>query len=170
MKRISVSGLAVLLLLAAGCVSERVAPVASIRPTLPKLKDYSLYLEIPESRRVVKPAESPALTFMLRNLGRKDVRLVEWQVDEVRNLHYYYRPYDPQILTFDPADPGWKEYLPEQSGPLRYSVLDLSPFNRVFVNLPVPFIDRPGIYMVVGELLLTAVDVRSDITIIEITK
>lgn len=171
MRLINVSLLAASLLAwgLAGCVSEKPA-IASIRPVLPKLKDYNLHLEIPETRRVLNPSGNSELAFMLRNLGKKDVDLVEWQVDEVKNLHYYYRPYDSKVLAFDPADPEWKEYLPDQSGPLRYSVLELSPYNRVFINLPVPFIGRPGIYMVVGELLLTAVDVRSEVTIIEITK
>lgn len=157
------------LLFLGGCVSER-KKVESIRPVLPKLKDYNLSLEIPKTRRILSAAKDPQLTFMLRNLGKKKVDLVEWQVDETRNVHYYYRPYDPKITAFDPRDPGWKEYLPKQSANPHYSVLEMTSHNRVFIPLPVPFINEPGVYMVVGELLMTAVDVRSEITTVEVTK
>ena len=60
--------------------------------------------------------------------------------------------------------------MPKQSANPHYSVLEMTPHNRVFIPLPVPFINEPGVYMVVGELLMTAVDVRSEITTVEVTK
>ncbi len=172
MKRINsvLFAAALALLVAAGCVSTKSQPAESIRPVLPKLKEYSLKLEIPETRRHFSASSGDLLPFLLRNTGTKSIDLVEWQVDETKNMHYYYRPYEGEMVEFDRKDPRWKEYLPDQSGPLRYNAFAISPYNRVFIDLPMPFIKQPGVYMIVGELLLTAVDVQTEVTVIEITK
>ncbi|OGV34080.1 MAG: hypothetical protein A2020_01275 [Lentisphaerae bacterium GWF2_45_14] len=144
---------------------------------LRKLKDYSLSLEAVSIKRSFKRGEDAVVTFRLTNIGKRELVVYEWMMDEESNIVIYYIPFSPALKRFDKG--LWNSETPSLTEKPRRSVLTLNTGNSVYVDKKLKFVKElnplsvpeSGMkYLIVGELNLSTVAVRSPITEITITK
>lgn len=157
-----------------GCKStpakSNVIPTRSpVKAFYPKLKDYTLELNAIVSGKTLVPGEASVINFKLRNAGTKLIQLDEWYQNDSDNLRLYYRPYATGI-NFDKFDKKeWKCIEPELTPPTHHYVLVISPNNIVFFEKKIDFykkisaadLSRNKKFLIIGELSLNSVDVRS---------
>jgi len=165
---------AVAVLVLPGCKStpakSSAAPTRSpLKQFYPKLKDYTLEMDAIVPNKAFSPAEVAVVNFRLRNAGTKPVQIDEWYQNDSDNLRIYYRPYSADV-NYDKFDKKeWKCVEPELTPPIHHYVLVVSPGNIVFFEKKMDFykklsaadLDRNKRYLIVGELALNSVDVRS---------
>jgi hypothetical protein len=140
------------------------------RESYQKLKDYKFDLNLVHPGRSFAPTDEITLNFRLKNLGDKPVRIDEWFMSEPDNLRIYYRPWQKNIFEFDKNDKNWKCIEPVHAINANRFELIVSPGNVVFIekklNLSksVAVVELTGKrYLIVAELALTSVDVRSGV-------
>jgi hypothetical protein len=153
------------------CVTEKVdmkrwKAHKPIKANYPEVKNYRLAL-FPIGKTQFKAGEKSQLSLCLKNINSRLVRIDEWFMNEPDNIKLYYRPFDNKITKFSP-DSGWTCIAPEYRKDANRFQLVLYPRNNVIVNKDLPFVKNstPGQwkrYMVVAELTLKSVSVRSKI-------
>lgn len=144
------------------------------RDSYAKLNDYKLDLSLAHPGRTLAPDEEFCYIFRLKNFGDKALRIDEWFMNDAENMRIYYRPLEKNIISFDRNDKAWKSIEPIHPPNANHFELIISPGNVVFVEkkinwstvLPVKELTGKR-YLIVAELALTSVDVRSGLIEIE---
>lgn len=161
----------VLALISASCSSET-PKKPSQSEMYPKLRDYSLQLNVVSTRvEYYAGEENGAMTFSMKNIGLKPLLIAEWHVMESANLNLFYAPCaageDPEKIP----DEKWKQsptFDKEDKGSIGRLPLALNPNNSVLIKVPLSFLkdlkDEGGkkmTYAVRGELNLISVKLKS---------
>ena len=162
-----------------GCVreatSKKLATRSPQRKSYAKLHKYKLKLELLTARRRFYAGEDVKITYRLKNLGRKSLRINEWYMNEPDNIRLYYMPYKAKLTSFNPKE--WILIEPDYKQPTTRFELVMSPKNMVLVDKSLPFVkaageDNPsvkrGSYYLVAELTLNSVNAKSKPVIISI--
>ena len=161
---------------ATGCVGNKVERKAKrAMGTLPQesyapLKDYKLALRT-DSRKVIRVGEGGEITYALRNLDKKSIRIIEWFSNEPDNVVIYCQPWLTGMT--EPDELGWTELsFDVRRPPIRYP-LELMPGNQVLVTKVLPFVDKlaisPGAerrFFLYAKLNLTSVSVKSPVSVL----
>jgi hypothetical protein len=166
-------------ILSSGCVreltSKKIATRSPQRKSYPKLHNYKLRLELLTARRRFYAGEDVKITYRLKNIGKKSLRINEWYMNEADNVRLYYMPYKTKITRFNPKE--WILIEPEYKLPKNRFELVMYPKNMVLIDKALPFVkaageDNPtikrGKYYLVAELTLNSVHARSKPVIITI--
>ena len=168
--------LAVAALGVAGCASaknERKAQRAM--GTLPQesyapLTDCKLALRT-DSRKILHVGEGGEITYALRNLDKKNIRIIEWFSNEPDNVIVYCQPWLTGMT--EPDEQAWMELsFDVRRPPIRYP-LELMPGNQVLVTKTLPFVDKLAIspgserrFFLRAKLNLTSVSVTSPVSVL----
>lgn len=162
---------------AAGCASSGATERKSKRAmgTLPqenyaKLTGYKLSLRT-ESRNVLRVGEGGRITFALRNLDRKSIRIDEWFSNESDNVVVCCQPWLPGMTV--PDEQAWIELSFDiRRPPIRYP-LELMNGNQVLVTKELPFVDKLAItpgserrFFIKAKLNLQSVSVESPVSVL----
>lgn len=158
----------ILTLVLTSCVTEQVGPKLKTRPPIggdfPKLSDYRLAL-YPVGNRNFIDGQTADLNLCLKNVGGNAVYIPEWYMNTPDNVKIYYRPYDEAIDAFEPTQ--WQCLAPEIKPDAYHFRLSLHPGNSVFITKELPLREMlktnapEGRYLLVGELSLSSVSLRS---------
>ena len=160
----------------AGCVSDKPERQAKrAMGTLPQesyapLADYKLQLKT-DSRKILHVGEGGEITFALRNMDDKTIRIIEWFSNEPYNVIVYCQPWLTGMTV--PDDEAWIPLsfeVPRQA--IRYP-LELMPGNQVLVTKTLPFVDKlaisPGAerrFFLRAKLNLKSVAVMSPVSVL----
>jgi len=174
-----ISSLCCITMFTSGCVrestSKKIATRSPQRKSYAKLHKYKLKLELLTSRRRFYAGEDVKITYRLKNLGSKSLRINEWYMNEPDNIRLYYMPYKRKMTRFNPKE--WILVEPEYKQPANRFELIMSPKNMVLIDKSLPFVkaageDNPtvkrGKYYLVAELTLNSISTRSKPIIISI--
>ena len=160
-----------------GCASSDQSERKSKRAmgTLPQesyapLSDYKLVLRT-DSRKIIHVGEGGNITFALRNLDKKSIRIIEWFSNEPDNVIVYCQPWLTGMTV--PDEQAWTELsFDVRRPPIRYP-LELMPGNQVLVTKELPFVDKlaisPGAerrYFLRAKLNLKSVSVTSPVSVL----
>ena len=167
---------AVVAVAAVGCTSTRPERKAKrAMGTLPQesyapLTDYKLALRT-DSRKILNVGEGGEITYALRNLDKKNIRIVEWFSNEPDNVIVYCQPWLTGMTQ--PDEQAWMELsFDVRRPPIRYP-LELMPGNQVLVTKTLPFVDKLAIspgserrFFLRAKLNLTSVSVTSPVSVL----
>ena len=141
-------------------------PQASYTP----LRDYKLVLRTTD-RKIIHVGEAGEITFALRNMDKKPIRIVEWFSNEPYNVIVYCQPWLTGMTR--PDEEAWIPLsfeIPRQA--IRYP-LELMPGNQVLVTKKLPFVEKlvisPGTerrFFLRAKLNLTSVSVTSPVSVL----
>ena len=134
------------------------------------LTDYKLALRT-DSRHVLRVGEGGRITFALRNLDKKSIRIVEWFSNESDNVIVYCQPWLTGMT--DPDEQAWTELsFDVRRPPIRYP-LELMPGNQVLVTKELPFVDKLAIkpgserrFFIRAKLNLQSVSAASPVSVL----
>jgi len=134
------------------------------------LTDYRLSLRT-DSRKTIRVGEGGEITFALRNLDKKNIRIVEWFSNEPDNVVVYCQPWLTGMTAPDEA--GWIPLdFDVRMPPIRYP-LELMPGNQVLVTKKLDFVDKMAItpgserrYFIKAKLNLKSVSVESPVSVL----
>ena len=161
----------------AGCAGADQAERKSKRAmgTLPQesyapLSDYKLVLRT-DSPKVLRVGEGGNITFALRNLDKKSIRIIEWFSNEPDNVIVYCQPWLTGMTV--PDEQAWTELsFDVRRPPIRYP-LELMPGNQVLVTKELPFVDKLAItpgserrYFIKAKLNLQSVSATSPVSVL----
>jgi len=144
---------------------------------LHKLKDYSLSLQVASAPKTFKAGQEAVVTYKLTNNGKKPLVIYEWMMNEEDNIALYRIVYSPDIKTFDKN--AWDGDIPKTAEHPKRSPLTLNPNNSVFIEKKLKFIKNIGPvelpesgikYLLIAELNLSTVSVRSQAVIITVDR
>lgn len=135
-----------------------------------KLTDYKLALRT-DSRKILHVGEGGEITFTLRNLDRKSIRIDEWYSNESDNVIVYCQPWLTGMTV--PDEQAWTELsFDVQRPPIRYP-LELMNGNQVLVTKELPFVDKLAItpgserrFFIKAKLNLQSVSVTSPVSVL----
>ncbi len=158
--------------------SKNIAVMSTNEPRrFPEIKNANAVLECVSTRRTFFSDEDIQLTFKLRNLSENRLLIYEWMRKQEDNIRLYY------FLSENPdgAPPisEWKVLAPEIKVPAKRQSIELSSWNSTLVDkifkleeigLDPNSMFGPKILLVVGELNLKSIKLRSEIVNIEIKK
>ena len=160
-----------------GCASSDQSERKSKRAmgTLPQesyapLSDYKLVLRT-DSRKIIHVGEGGNITFALRNLDKKSIRIIEWFSNEPDNVIVYCQPWLTGMTV--PDEQAWTELsFDVRRPPIRYP-LELMPGNQVLVTKELPFVDKLAItpgserrYFIKAKLNLQSVSATSPVSVL----
>ncbi|MCP3968287.1 MAG: hypothetical protein GY750_15750 [Lentisphaerae bacterium] len=159
-------------LLGTSCESSQEKPVKNhwkirspYRKSYPKLKRYNLVL-LPVTKKSFAASEPKNINFSLRNIGNNAVRIDEWFMEEADNVRFYTHPFENKMVKFDYKT--WKRWIPPMKTKTERFQLELMPGNAALIMTSMTFLDDLKLkagettrMLVVAELNLTSVDVRS---------
>ena len=160
-----------------GCASSATPERKTKRAmgTLPQenyapLTDYKLMLRT-DSRKTLRVGEGGEITYALRNLDKKTVRIVEWFSHEPDNVIVYCQPWLTGMTV--PDENAWIPLdFDLHRPPVRYP-LELMPGNQVLVTKRLDFVDKLAItpgserrYFIKAKLNLRSVSVTSPISVL----
>ena len=141
-------------------------PQASYTP----LKDYKLALRTTD-RRIIHVGAAGEITYTLRNMDKKPIRIVEWFSNEPYNVIVYCQPWLTGMTK--PDEEAWIPLsfeIPRQA--IRYP-LELMPGNQVLVTKKLPFVDKLAVssgterrFFLRAKLNLTSVSVDSPVSVL----
>ena len=161
----------------AGCSSTDQPERKSKRAmgTLPQesyapLADYKLALRT-DNRNVLRVGEGGRITFALRNLDDKSIRITEWYSNESDNVIVYCQPWLTGMTV--PDEQAWTELsFDVRRPPIRYP-LELMPGNQVLVTKVLPFVDKMAItpgserrFFIRAKLNLQSVSATSPVSVL----
>lgn len=161
-------------LLLTGCVESKVEYTKRYgfgfadRKNYKKLQDYKLSLNLSTGSREFRAGKSGELIFVLRNEGKKRIKIHEWYKFDPNNLQV-----DCQIWLpgAEKPEPGmWLDVsVPIRKPVWRYPIV-LEPGDTVFVSTKLDFLKNlvvsPGAerrYFIRAKLNLMSVDVKSSV-------
>lgn len=131
-------------LFCAGCVREVRSPKLMVGQRAGKVDltpvdsaALSLFLSNERMLRAGGPGE---ITFVLRNTGKKPVRIPEWFAYEPDNLLVYCQPWLPDMKDPDPE--GWIPLSFDLRVPVTHTGLELQPGEQVSVAKQLPFVAK----------------------------
>ena len=135
-----------------------------------KLTDYKLELRT-DGRKILRVGEGGEVTFALRNVDKKNIRIVEWFSNESDNIIVYCQPWLTGMT--EPDEQGWTELsFDVRRPPIRYP-LELMPGNQVLVTKELPFVDKMAIspgaerrFFLKAKLNLQSVSVVSPVSVL----
>lgn len=173
-KTIFMFAAAFLLLSAVGCVRTVSVPksVAGVREKeeYPRIADCKLELQMVGSH-IFSAGEPATVSFRLKNLGSKSVRIEEWRVNDNDNLLVFCQLWTPDMS--EPYPDAWIPLnggIPERS---RRSPLELYPGNLTTLSRELPFIEKLVVpekkerrYFVKAKLNLQSVELESPVSAI----
>ena len=159
-----------------GCVSDKTERKSKrAMGTLPQenyapLADYKLALRT-DSPKVIRVGEGGEVTYALRNLDKKNIRIVEWFSNEPDNVVIYCQPWLTGMS--EPDEQAWTELsFDVRRPPIRYP-LELMPGNQVLVTKVLPFVDKLAIspgserrFFLRAKLNLKSVSVTSPVSVL----
>lgn len=131
--------------MSSGCVKEieqreelGVGVIAEL-PEYPQLARYKLSLKLVSDRTLVagKPAR---VTFSLRNIDDRPLRLVEWYSNEPDNLLIYCQPWLPG--TTEPDEGLWIPLSFDVKQPATRYPLEIVSGNNVLITKELPFVEK----------------------------
>ena len=169
----SAAVVAVILTIVAGCVREE-------RPESPGFGEFrstdTQFERIKNARVTFEPvgrlsfdAGKPArLSFALKNVGGRPLRIPEWRMNEVDNIRLFCQPWLPDMTK--PDENAWMAMNDEVKKPeLRYT-LELMPSNQAIVTRDLTFVEDLVVstgaerrYFVKAELNLTSLPMSTGV-------
>ena len=173
-----------ILLLLAAAVAVGAVGCASTKPerkakramgTMPRksyapLTDYNLALRA-DSRKIIHVGEGGEITYALRNLDKKNIRIIEWFSNEPDNVIVYCQPWLTGMTA--PDEQAWMELSFDVRQPAIRYPLELMPGNQVLVTKTLPFVDKLAIspgserrFFLRAKLNLTSVSVTSPVSVL----
>ena len=134
------------------------------------LSDYKLALRT-DSRKIIRVGEGGNITFALRNLDKKSIRIVEWFSNESDNVIVYCQPWLTGMT--DPDEQAWTELsFDVRRPPIRYPQ-HLIAWHQVLVTKELPFVDKLAItpgserrYFIKAKLNLQSVSATSPVSVL----
>ncbi len=169
-------GIAVMM--TAGCVKEvkqreelGVGVIAEL-PEYPQLARYKLSLKLVGDRTLTagKPGR---VTFSLRNIDDRPLRLVEWYANEPDNLLVYCQLWLPG--TTEPDEGLWIPLSFDVKKPATRYPLEIVPGNNILVTKELPFIEKLAVspdgerrYFIKAVLNLHSVSAESPVAAIAV--
>lgn len=170
---------ALVVLLCAGCTAQKAEPPKKLgfgfpdKKYYPKLKDYSLSLELSPGSRRFQAGMPAELLFVLKNTGKKAVTLHEWYKFDPNNLQVKCQIWLPGTREPDPL--MWLDISIRPKPPIWRYPLKLQPGEVHFVStrldFPANLVIKQGgerRYFIKGRLNLKSVDVSAPPTWITI--
>ena len=135
-----------------------------------ELADYKLELRT-DKRNILRVGEGGKVTFSLRNMDKKNIRIVEWFSNETDNVIVYCQPWLTGMT--EPDEQAWTELsFDVRRPPIRYP-LELMPGNQVLVTKELPFVDKlaisPGAerrFFIKAKLNLQSVSATSPVSVL----
>ena len=138
-----------------------------------KLKDYYLVLYPVGNTKTIILDKDASINLSLRNFARKQVRINEWYMKTPHNVILYYHPFDLRVKKFIPEQ--WTKVSPDiKNEKLRFELI-LMPKTSVLITRKLDFLKDIKLkkgesrkFLMVAELNLKSVDVRSSMFSIEV--
>ena len=135
-----------------------------------ELTDYKLELRT-DGRKIIRVGEGGEVTFALRNVDKKNIRIDEWFSNEPDNVIVYCQPWLTGMTG--PDEQAWTELsFDVRRPPIRYP-LELMPGNQVLVTKELPFVDKMAIspgaerrFFLKAKLNLQSVSVTSPVSVL----
>lgn len=171
--------LALTVLFFAGCVKQEVEYTKKWgfgfkdKGNYPKLKNYDLTLELSPGAREFAAGSPGELVFILRNRGKKQVRIPEWHKFDPNNLSVQCQIWLPG--TKGPEPDMWLDISQPVKRPIWRYPVTIPPGGSLFVStrldFPANLVITPGTqrrYFIKAKLNLKSVDVAAPVTYISI--
>ncbi len=138
-----------------------------------KLKDYYLVLYPVGNNNIITLGKDATVKLRLRNFADKKILINEWYMTTPNNICLYYRPFNLQVKRF--VAKNWTKITPKvEDIALRFE-LELLPKNSVLIVKKLDFLSKLNLkkgetkrFLMVAELNLSSVEVRSSMFSIEI--
>jgi len=160
----------------AGCASsaehgkEKLAMGTVPQERYEPLSGYYLTLRT-EPRQTLYVGEGGEVTFALRNMDKKSIRIIEWFSNEADNVIVSCQPWLTGMSA--PDETAWTELSFDVRRPAWRYPLELMPGNQVLVTKTLPFVDKlavsPGAerrFFLRAKLNLKSVSVSSPVSVL----